>query len=303
MTTVNEALHEFLLDQQARLNSHRTIRDYQEKVGLWCRTVGESTSICDVTPHAMRSYIAGMMERDLARESIRSYIRCLRVYWKFVSQEYCVANPMETIKEPHRRKPRPKAVHERDFIKLLEATDDSEAGIRDRAILLMFADTAARLGGIVSLKLDALDTIRRRATVVEKGYQHHTIYWTYYTNQALDRWLNVRPSCESDSVFVSMREGRDIDGLTKSGIYQVLKRLKGRAGVTGKANPHAFRHNFARQYLLSGGDVVTLARILGHKDVNLTADYYAIFDHNELAALQAEHSPVLMMLSTKHIKG
>lgn len=299
MTTINEALSEFLLDQKARLNAPKTIQDYREKVGLWTRSIGVSTSICDVTPHAMRSYVAGMQDRGLARESIRAYIRCLRVYWKFVADEYQIENPMQAIKEPLRRAPQPKAVQERDFIKLLEATDDTEAGIRDRAILLMFADTGTRLGGIVSLTMDHLDTIRRRATVIEKGYRHHTIYWTYYTNLALDRWLNVRPACESDSVFVSMREGRAVDGLTKSGIYQVLKRLKGRAGVTGKANPHAFRHNFAKQYLLSGGEIVSLARLLGHKNINLTADYYAIFDHNELAALQAEHSPLLKMLSTQ----
>jgi integrase/recombinase XerD len=73
-------------------------------------------------------------------------------------------------------------------------------------------------------------------------------------------------------------------------------RLKRRAHVIGKANPHSFRHNFARMYLQSGGDVVTLANLMGHKDTDMLANFYAIFSPDELAEMQAAHSPLLAML-------
>lgn len=72
--------------------------------------------------------------------------------------------------------------------------------------------------------------------------------------------------------------------------------MKKRAGVSGRVNPHAFRHNFARAYLQSGGDLVTLTPLLGHVDVNVTAAYYAVFSSDELAAMQEKHSPLLNML-------
>jgi len=296
MITLQNALDEFLLDQQARMNSKKTIKNYSEVIGLWVRYAGESECIEYITKHDMRMYVLHMRDRDLSRESIRSYIRSLRVFWRFVSSEYQVHNAMESIKEPLRRSSQPKGIKEIDFIKMFNVIGDNEAGIRDRAVLCVFADTGARLGAVVSLTVDSIDTIKRCGTVTEKGNHQHTIYWTYYTNELLNKWLAVRPPTESRALFVSMREGQKSTALTKSGVYQILKRLKRKAGVTDRANPHSFRHNFARQYLLSGGDIVTLAKILNHKDVNMTAEYYAIFDGKELSQLQNEHSPLLKML-------
>jgi integrase/recombinase XerD len=47
-------------------------------------------------------------------------------------------------------------------------------------------------------------------------------------------------------------------------MQQVFKRLKTRARTTGRCSPHSLRHTFARSYLVHGGDVFSLQRILGH---------------------------------------
>ncbi len=296
MATIAESLDEFLLDQEARLNAPKTIRDYREKISLWTRYAGEKRVISNVTRHEMRQYIAHLRERDLARESIRSHIRTLRVFWKFVSDEYGIPNAMQSIKEPTRKKPEPRGVASEDFVKLFEATSADIYGVRDRVILCLFADTGARLGAIASMKMHCIDQLRKSAVVQEKGSREHTIFWTHYTNMLLGKWLKARPVCDSESLFVSLVEGKEPTGLTKSGIYQIFKRLKIRAGVTGRCNPHAFRHNFANKYILSGGDISTLAKILNHKDVQLTAEYYAIFNDRELSKLHNEHSPILQMM-------
>jgi integrase/recombinase XerD len=64
-----------------------------------------------------------------------------------------------------------------------------------------------------------------------------------------------------------------------------------RAGVTGPHNPHAFRHAFAREYLLNGGDTATLAEILGHTDPSVTRRYYAIFTIEDLRHPHHLYSP------------
>jgi len=104
----------------------------------------------------------------------------------------------------------------------------------------------------------------------------------------LRAWLLVRPG-GSDALFVNLSTGQ---ALTESGVSQVLKRLKRRAGVRGRVNPHAFRHGFAREYLKNGGDLATLAKLLGHKDINTTTDFYAVFSEDELAELHEKFSPL-----------
>jgi integrase/recombinase XerD len=65
--------------------------------------------------------------------------------------------------------------------------------------------------------------------------------------------------------------------------------------VTGAINPHAWRHTFAREYLQNGGDLGSLADIMGHADVVVTHRSYTITLNDELRAKHAKHSPLANM--------
>ena len=80
-------------------------------------------------------------------------------------------------------------------------------------------------------------------------------------------------------VFPSHNTGEQ---LTASGVNQLLKRLRKRAGVTGRTNPHAFRHGFAKDYIMHGDDLGTLADPLGHEGVETTKSFYAVFEQEDL---------------------
>lgn len=72
------------------------------------------------------------------------------------------------------------------------------------------------------------------------------------------------------SIFVS-KNGRPLD---RSNIWKMLKNLCETAGVSkDKVFPHNFRHLFARTYYSIEKDVVRLADILGHSNVNTTRIY------------------------------
>ncbi len=72
------------------------------------------------------------------------------------------------------------------------------------------------------------------------------------------------------SVFVS-RNGKALD---RSNIWKMLKGLCEVAGVSkDKVFPHNLRHLFARTYYSLQKDIVRLADILGHSNVNTTRIY------------------------------
>ncbi len=281
MTKISEALEAFMLEQRIRLNSDRTIRDYREKLALWVKFMEYDCDIESVTLNDMRRYIDTLRDRKLSRETIRSYITTLKVAWSFWADEYNITDHMQRIKKPKPSKAKPKGVNAKDFIKVMEATGDDLQGIRNRALLALLADTGARRGGMVNLTLDNLDLETRRGMVIEKGFKRRTIFWTSYTNRLLRKWLINRPTSEDDNVFVSLRDGHKPLALTGDGVYQIFTRLKKKAAVKGRVNPHAFRHNFARLYLLHKGDGITLARLLGWADLRM-AERYAVFDEDEL---------------------
>ena len=80
--------------------------------------------------------------------------------------------------------------------------------------------------------------------------------------------------------------------LTLHGMRQVFRTLFTRAGIyTRKNGPHTLRHAFATNYLRSGGQLVTLQKILGHRTIRTTMIYVHLagvdvdLDH-------AIHSPI-----------
>jgi integrase len=62
--------------------------------------------------------------------------------------------------------------------------------------------------------------------------------------------------------------------------------------VTGKVNPHAFRHAFAREYLRARGDLSTLSKLMGHSHESITLHYYAQFTPDEVAQAHDRYSPM-----------
>ena len=69
------------------------------------------------------------------------------------------------------------------------------------------------------------------------------------------------------------------------------------ADETTKTSKHAFRHTFARKYLVDcGGNAFTLQRLLGHSTLDMTKHYCAIFDA-DIAKNYDRFSPLSQMKS------
>ncbi|MEO8606754.1 MAG: tyrosine-type recombinase/integrase [Chloroflexota bacterium] len=71
-----------------------------------------------------------------------------------------------------------------------------------------------------------------------------------------------------------------------------LRRIAHRAGVQDHFNPHSFRHLFAKEYILTGGDLATLSRLMGHRDVSTTVAHYTILTDSDLREKHELYSPV-----------
>ena len=60
---------------------------------------------------------------------------------------------------------------------------------------------------------------------------------------------------------------------------------------------HRYRHTFAKQWVLSGGNVVTLSRILGHSSLDITQNYINLLVTD--LSKQVEEVNLLDKFSTK----
>ena len=60
--------------------------------------------------------------------------------------------------------------------------------------------------------------------------------------------------------------------LCKTTSYKMLYNYNKSRGVQ-TTGVHRYRHTFAKQWILNGGNVVTLSRILGHSNLSITQNY------------------------------
>lgn len=304
--TLREAIDEFLLAMRADGRSPETVKWYDSVLSAFAHKL-PGAALSSFDGRAMRSYIVLLRERvayldapqkpaqgnKLSDASIDSHVTALHSFWGWCAREYGIANPMQNIRRALPRSPVVKAIAPADFVRLFEATDAGIGGVRDRALLAFLADTGCRLGGLVGLKIEDLNLSERSAVVREKRSRTRKVVYTQFTARLLANWLAVRVSTAPE-VFTKLRYPRG--GLAREGVQQVLLRLKRRAGVSGRVNPHAFRHRFAIAYVQNGGDLMSLAKLMGD-DIKTVVDYYGIFSQDELAQLHEKYSPLKGMFN------
>jgi len=252
--------------------SPAAVSHYTYKLALLADYVGRRR----LSLKLLERYPSWLRARGLANASIQTTVAAARAYIRWAVERKYVA------RECARWRPRirvadamPKAISDEDAERLIAAATSA----RDRALLLMLRDTGARVGTILSIDVEDIDVARKRVIARQKGGGLVMLYLSERLVEALRVYLGDR---RHGPLFPG-RGGR----LTVPGARHMILRLARRAGVSGRVNPHSWRHAFARRCVRAGLDLSRTARLLGHKSVAVTARYYAVWDGDELAEAHA----------------
>ncbi len=170
----------------------------------------------------------------------------------------------------------PRALDEDDQRRLLRAVDRWPVA-RDRAIVSLLLYTGLRLTEIADLQLDDIAVSARKGEVTVrsgKGDVFRRVPLNSACREVLSEWFAERrqlldtKNSESEAVWVS-RLGRP---MSSRSISNVVTRLADDAGIEG-LSPHVLRHTFVTNLIRSGKDVVLVAELAGHRNLDTTRRY------------------------------
>ncbi|NLX42132.1 MAG: tyrosine-type recombinase/integrase, partial [Chloroflexi bacterium] len=304
---LSEAIETLAIATKVNGRSARTVGAYREKLGHLVAFLGD-VPVESITTADLRRYLADLMDRptrygghprvgetpgSLSPYTIGGRARALKRLFNFLEDEGVIeANPARRVKVPRPKQRKPKGIKRADFLALLATTKAGTVhDLRDRAIMLFLADTGCRVGGLCGLQVHEVNLTAGLASVTEKGDRTRLVPFTQTTAAALSDWLQVRPEDRGPWLFVGMGPTAH-DRMAANGVNRILQRRATEAGIEGPVNPHSFRHAFARDFLMHGGDLASLADLMGHSSVTVTRDYYAVFAIQELQEKHARHSPI-----------
>jgi site-specific recombinase XerD len=244
------------------------------------RALGADRAVDGVHPAELREWLVEF-RATLAPISVAGYVRTLRVLGNWLAAEgLASADALRGLR-------RPRVPH-----KVIEPVADDVlrrllaiCSVRDRAIVLLMIDTGLRVSEVASVRLGDLrpdGTLK----VQGKGSRERIVPVGSTARKAIVRYLGQRGPGKADAALFLGRKGE----ISSRGLQHMVRRLKGRVGVTGRLSPHSLRHTFARSYLVNGGDVFSLQRILGHTSLDMVKRYVALADA-DLVVRHAAASP------------
>lgn len=122
---------------------------------------------------------------------------------------------------------------------------------------------------ISELRFITVDAVERKEAIVSCKGKIRIVILPSMLCKMLKEYI-AQEKIKSGSVFVS-KNGNPLD---RSNVWSEMKNLCSDANVPkNKVYPHNFRHFFARTYYSTQKDIVRLADVLGHSNVNTTRVY------------------------------
>jgi site-specific recombinase XerD len=255
---------------QRRYPDRSTAKHYLSDLNIFSQFVGEK-SPREISVRTIEAFIEAQQAKKLKPTTVNRRLAAISSFFEFLiveAEDDTWRNPVRwkrhRVRTGHHL---PRDVNDETAEALLRVVSDS----RDRAIFTLMLKAGLRVGEVVSLTLNDIELPVQdhlvRLRVCGKGRKERPVWLTQEAWVELAAWLKLRPESDTQALFLNQHAR----SLSVSGIQYRLRQYRQQAGCD--LTCHQLRHTFARRLAEQQMPVDSLAKLLGHNDLQTTQLY------------------------------
>lgn len=279
---------EYLEIEQNR--SQKTIANYDHYLTRLLDFAGEDLRISDIDGELIRKWrlwlnrLGTNVSDELQKTTQNYHLIALRSFLKFCAKRDIPALAADKIELARTTRKQVTFLTEDELGRLFSQPEiDTEAGLRDRAILELLFSSGLRVSELAGLDRDHINLKRREFMVRGKGQKDRPIFISPEAAGWLTRYLEKRQD-NTRPLFIRYNGTKAVDlsgnfhRLTPRSIQRLVSRYALLAGITKHVSPHTLRHSFATNLLMNGADLRSVQAMLGHSNIATTQIYTHVTD-------------------------
>lgn len=269
--TFEEGCNKYLEYCRQRNLRQGTINHYRQSYVQFFKFFEPDTPIEEIDEDAYKRYVLYLRSTLNNDVSINSYLRDFITTMHYLMNEgYIQSYKMQAIKVD---KSHIETYNEQELQLLLKKPNIKKCSFIEYQAWVMtnfLFSTAVRQRSLMFIKVKDIDFDNNVVYVnVTKNRKPLIIPLNQTMVNILREYLKYRNHKSDDDYLFCNVFGQQ---LVKSTCYHMLYEYNKRRGVE-TTGIHRYRHTFAKQWILSGGNVVSLSQLLGHSSLEITQNY------------------------------
>lgn len=271
----DQTLYAFLVEKGNRSGSRRTVESYSRL--LWPFFVDRSPDQVTAADVLSFAYGIGASSRPPSANTIGARIACLSSFYRFcIRMGLLASNPCDRVERPRTQTTPARGFSADEVRRLLAVVPDTEAGRRDRAILLMLFLTGRRRAEVIDLRVGDISVER------------DTVLYSY-RGKGGKRGRRELPPPAHHAICVSLADcGKELTtmdageslwqagtgprGLSSATFYNRFRRYLVAASLP-PAGVHITRHTAAKLRRDAGQSIEAVSSFLDHSSLAVTSVY------------------------------
>lgn len=273
--SMEDAFNLFIKKGNVRNLSSDTLKTYQYHFDCFKRFTNTTKPIQDITADMLDDFIMYIRQECFANDvTVGTYMRTMRAFCY-----YCMdCGYMERFKIviPKAEKKIKETYTDDELSKLLKKPDTNVCTFTEYKSWVFenyLLATGNRLSSALNVRIEDIN-FEEGVIVIRKvkNRRQQIIPLSKSLSEILREYIQIRGGENGDYLFCNIYGEQG----NRNSYQHMIRRYNISRGVN-KTSVHLFRHTFAKKWILAGGDVFRLQKILGHSDLEITKEYLQMF--------------------------